>query len=166
MSNWFGTSDGKPAYGFGISNGATDVLLAAVVMAGTPLARTPQEVRLVVWIASQDQALIGRGVAGFRAAELPWEAATFEADKAFVLGVLAAAKTRVGWDRLGYAPPPDRVDANLDRLAAAFAALGPEDVDWEDPREPILGWPAEIRICPLHRAFEHAAGCLACNEGG
>lgn len=166
MSNHFGTCASKPANAFWVSNGGTDVLLGVLAMAGTPIARTPQEVRLVVWIASQDQALIGRGVAGFDAADLPWEAATFDADKAFLQVVIAAARRRVGWDRLDYVPPPDRVEANLARFAAALAALEPADVAWSDPREPILGWPAEIRRCPTHDAFEHAAGCMLCNDRG
>lgn len=166
MSNRFGTSRAKPEHSFRVSNGGTDVLLAVLVLAGTALARTSQDVRLVVWLASQDQALMGRGVVGFDAAELPWEEATFAADKAFMISVIAAARRRVGWERLGYEPPPDRVEPNLDAFAAAIAALEPVDIDWVDPREPVVGWPEESRRCPVHEAYENVAGCLLCHADG
>ena len=81
MSNRFATSPDKPEGALRVSNGGTDALLAALCLAGAALARTPQHERLLVWIAGQDQALMGRGVAGFTLAELPWEAATFAADR-------------------------------------------------------------------------------------
>lgn len=164
MSNWFGTSPGEPAGGFAISNGGTDLLVAALCMAGTPLARTPQQVRLMVWLASHDQVLLGRGVVGFDLADLPWEPATFDADRRFLLAVVAAARTRRGWERLDYTPPPDLPEANLDRFAALIDALEPADVAWDEDRAPCLGWPEEIRRCAIHDAYEHAYGCVVCND--
>ncbi|MDB5101420.1 MAG: hypothetical protein JWM80_5841 [Cyanobacteria bacterium RYN_339] len=164
MSNWFGTSPTKPEGRFQATNGATDVLLAVLCLAGAPLAQTPQQIRLMVWLAGQDQTLIGRGVAGFDLCDLPWERPSFAADRAFLLVVAAAAKTRVGWDRLGYTPPPEPLEENLDLFAALAAALEPGDVAWDDDRSPILGWPETIRLCPRHDAYEHAHGCLLCND--
>lgn len=164
MSNFFATSSSKTAGSFSISNGGTDVFLAVLCLAGTPLARTPQEVKLMLWLASQDQSLIGRGVAGFDIANLPWEPTDFDANRAFLVSVAAAAKTRVGWDRLDYVPPPDLVDCNLDRFAALILALEPGDVAWDQGREPILGWPEVVQLCAVHGTYQHAEGCLICND--
>ncbi len=164
MSNRFATSPAKREGEFRITNGGTDALLAVLCLAGAALARTAPQERLLIWLASQDQALMGRGVAGFALSDLPWEPATFAADRAFLLTAVEAAKARTGWDRLSYAPPPDRVDANLDGFATLIEALEPADVAWEEDRTPWLGWPAAVIRCPVHGVFQHAEGCIICND--
>ncbi|MFN3429907.1 MAG: hypothetical protein ACK46X_08140 [Candidatus Sericytochromatia bacterium] len=139
-------------------------MLAVLCLAGAALARTPQHERLMIWIGSQDQTLLGRGVAGFTLAELPWEPLTFDADRAYLRAVVASAQARTRWDRLSYTPRPDWLEADLDAFAALIEALTASDVAWDEDRSPWLGWPAEVLRCPVHDVFEHAVGCLICND--
>lgn len=164
MSNWFTTSTSKREGALRVSNGGTDALLAVLCLAGEARARTPQQERLLIWLASRDQALLGRGMVGFALSELPWEPATFEADRGFLRAVVAAARARTGWERLGYTPRSDWLDADLEAFAALIEALDPSDVEWDADRTPWLGWPGAIARCPVHGVLEHAGGCIVCND--
>lgn len=164
MSNRFAISPGRPEGEFRVSNGGTDALLAVLCLAGATLARTREQERLMVWIGSQDQTLLGRGVAGFTLAELPWEPETFDADRTFLLAVVTCARARTRWDRLSYTPRPDWLEADLDAFAHLVEALRATDVAWEEDRSPWLGWPAALVRCPVHDVYEHAAGCIICND--
>jgi len=164
VSNTFATSATKRDGALHVTNGGADVLLAVLCLAGAGLARTPQHERLLVWLGSQDQTLIGRGVAGFDLSDLPWDPGSFAEDRAFLQAVVAAARARSGWERLGYSPRPDWVMADLEAFGALVAALEPPDVAWDEDRAPWLGWPAKVERCPVHGIFQHAEGCLICND--
>ena len=164
MSNRFAISAARREGEFRVSNGGADALLAVLCLAGAVLARTPQQERLMIWLGSQDQALLGRGVAGFTLAELPWELATFDADRAFLQAVVSSAKAHTRWEVLNYTPRPDWLEADLDAFANLLEALKATDVAWDEDRAPWLGWPAEVVRCPVHDVYEHAVGCLICND--
>lgn len=164
MSNRFAISTCRHEGEFRVSNGGTDALLAVVCLAGGALAGTPQQERLMIWIGSQDQSLLGRGVAGFTLAELPWEPLTFDADRAFLQTVVLRARARTDWERLNYTPRPDWLEANLDALLRLLEVLEASDVAWDEDRAPWLGWPGEVARCPVHDVYEHAVGCIICND--
>jgi hypothetical protein len=161
MSNTFATSPAKRERALRMTNGGTSALLAVLCLAGAALARTAQHERLLAWLASQDQALMGRGVAGFDLSDLPWERQSFGPDRAFLQAVVTGARERLGWERLGYTP---RIDEDLEAFSRLILDLEPTDVAWEEDRTPWLGWPEAIQRCPVHGVFQHAEGCLLCND--
>lgn len=163
MGNTVFVTRAREAETLDMSNGATDVLLATLSLAGAALARTVAEERLLIWLASHDQTCIGRGNAGFDLNELPWTPEAFDAERAFLLRVVDAAMAQTGWERLSYHPDPERARDNLARLRRLLESLQPTDLEGADP-EPPLGWPDTHARCPRHGVFLHAAGCLLCHD--
>lgn len=101
---------------------------------------------------------------GFDLGELPWLPGTFVSDREFVLRVIAAARARTGWERLGYEPHEEWVQACLDQFRAMVEsfesghARGSESAAWRDAR------PERLVLCPVHRVYEHRHGCVVCND--
>ncbi len=166
MSNFFGTGPAKPESSFQVNNGGTAVMLSVLVLAGSALADTPGQVRHVIWLAGRDQGVLGLGLVGFDVCDMPWELDAFEADRAFLRAVVAAAQAGAGWERLAYAPARDFVGKSLAAFAGLLDALAPADVPWDAMRPPRIDWPTAIIRCPRHDVYEHAAGCLLCNDEG
>jgi hypothetical protein len=149
--------------GLKLSNGATEVLLAVLLLAGSDLAENDWERHLVVWLAEHDQGLFGRGCVGFDLDEIAWNADSFDAEKRFFLRVIDAAAARHRWTVLSYDPP--YAGEYLSTLRAMIEALPPPPAGqcrlWE------LRFPIAIGDrCPEHDVLLHGEGCLLCNEGG
>ena len=68
--------DDSPENQISISNLGTDVLLDILVLAGSALAETDSEKRLIVWLAEHSRR-IGTGTVGFCIADMPWAPETF-----------------------------------------------------------------------------------------
>lgn len=147
-----------------MSNGGTSVLLSVLLLAGSHLASDDWDRRLVMWLATRDQSIVGVGTVGFDLEHLAWTDADFARQKAFVLSVIDLALRRHRWDRLGYEPP--FVEDYLLRLRTLVSRFQREHIGKGPPRS----WPwhderTDFPRCPDHDVvmgfFET---CLLCND--
>lgn len=153
-----------------MSNGLTDVLIQVLVLSGSKLARTVEEKRLIVWLAEKDQSKVGRGTVGFAISDLPWNRATFEADRAFLGTVVLGAKNRIGWEKLDYTPNEDLLFPCLDTFAELVLQMDRGDIRDSELEEWIAG-AADIDpvvcgfpLCPKHHTLLTVFGCHICNN--
>lgn len=152
-----------------ISNRGTDALLNILLLAASELAETESQKRLTVWVAEHDQK-VGDGVVGFCIANMPWDAATFEEDKRFMVRVTDAASQKTGWEKLSYRPNAEHLMPMLGWFRKCFVRLKPTDIDpnslrnWlaqmeeDDPAR--CGFPK----CPHHGIYLTWLGCQICNS--
>lgn len=152
------------------SNGCMDVLLTVLGLSGSCLARTDDEKNMVVWLMEHDQSAIGIGCAGFDITGMPWTTHGFEAQKQFMLRVLAGAREKLGWETLWYTPNEAIIFDRLAGLQDMFLAVEVKDIDEElakqwieesDAGDPIRrGYP----MCQEHGIYKSVFGCIACND--
>jgi len=149
-----------------MSNGLTSAFFSVASLAASVLAQTDRHREIAAWFASHDQDAFGLGIVGFDVSEIPWNASTFEKDRAFVLALIEGARARMGWDRLAYSPREDwLVDclSSFERFVRAF------DVQDAKPQTDAQGWPfgerpARFVLCPKHAVYLHSQGCILCND--
>jgi len=147
--------------GLPLSNGATDVLLSVLVLAGSDLALTTWEQELVTWLAEHDQTILGIGMVSFDVHEIAWTCDRFDDEKAFLLKTIDQALTRHRWDALGYDPPYAHQYLSTFRTlvqAVELESIRP-DSTWE-----WLQRPEAMVKCSRHEVYVHASGCLLCND--
>ncbi len=147
-----------------MSNGLTSVFIAVLALAASRLPQTDHEKELATWIGSRDQSIFGLGMVGFDIAQIPWGADTFDQDKAFLLGVIEAAKAKTGWDRLDYAAREDWVMGSLDQFAVLVGAFSPKDIVTSKERSWPWGKPEVLALCEKHGVYQHVEGCVVCND--
>ena len=153
MGNTFGAGP----HDLYLSNGATDVFLDVLTLAGCALARTPWEQRLALFFAD-GQRWGALGTAGFDLEELPWSDA-WPAERAFLLRVVDLALTRHGWDRLSYEPPyAIGYLTGYRELAAGFTPAPAGPSAWREPPDGAL-----LARCPLHELYVGEYGCRLCD---
>ena len=147
-----------------MSNGLTSVFFDVLALAGSALAETPWEERLVYWLVGHDQSFLGLGCVGFDVADMGWTAEGLDAQKAFVFKVVDAAQARRGWEHLRYKPRPESIAEALEgfrRLVAEFpaqAAGRPVYDQWLPDEAPRFG------RCERHGVFLHEHfDCIICN---
>jgi hypothetical protein len=145
-----------------LTNGATDVFLDVLTLAGCAIAATPWECHLVLHFSDGQRGSLG--TAGFDLGELPWTA-DWPAEKAFLDRLIALALTRHQWDRLGYDPPYAigclttyrEMVAGYEPVPVAAPAWG----DWRVPPAPEL-----VARCGPHDLFAGHFGCRLCDRDG
>jgi hypothetical protein len=141
-----------------LSNGSTDVLFDVLTLAGSTYARTPWEQHLVLHFA--DGHRVSRGCAGFDLDDLPWSD-DWPQERAFLERMIAAARSGLGWDRLGYRPP--LVGDQLTVLAAMVSGFSPLQPagqgEWGAPPDDD-----EIALCPRHAVYAGELGCRLCSS--
>lgn len=64
---------------------------------------------MTIWLAQQDQSIVGIGTVGFDIDEMPWTIDTFEEEKDFMLRMISNAIKGTGWGKLSYEPRKDWV---------------------------------------------------------
>jgi len=153
-----------------VSDAGTDVLISVLALAGSALAETESQKRLIVWISEHDRK-IGAGTIGFCVADLPWDAASFEADRQFMVRVCDEASRHTGWETLPYTPNEKNLFPILGWFRKCFARLKAEDTDpfqladWLDDMEPddpvLCGFPR----CAQHGTLLTCLGCQVCHAG-
>jgi hypothetical protein len=157
MGNVF-SGGGRDMY---LSNGATGVFFDVLTLAGSALARTPWERRLVLYFA--DGGRWGLGNAGFDLAELSWTD-DWPAEKAFLDRMIALALTRHGWDRMDYDPPhAARYLGDFREIVAGFTPVPVAAPGWGDWRVPPE--PAFVAVCAVHGVFTGEYDCRFCSPG-
>lgn len=153
-----------------MSNGLTAVFIDVLTLAGSRLAQTVDEKRLIVWLAEKDQSVVGMGTVGFDIREMPWNTEHFEENKRFMLEVTEAAKNRTDWDKLGYQPNEKLLFPELEKFAEMISRLTAENVDenaskeWlnsAESHDPVIcGFPK----CEKHETLLTCFGCHICNN--
>ena len=153
-----------------MSNGLTDVFINVLVLSGSALARTPEEKRLIVWLAEKDQSKVGMGTVDFDICDMPWNGETFEENRAFLLKVIEGAKNKAGWELLDYVTNEELLFPCLDRFAQLISKIGTDNIkpealkEWleaANPSDPVLtGFPK----CPRHGTLLSCFGCQICNN--
>jgi hypothetical protein len=147
-----------------LSNGATSALLDLLALAGSALATTDWERSLVVWLAEHDQGVLGIGIVGFDLDAIGWTRTGFDGEHAFLLRVVDAALTGVGWGTLDWVPG----DLNREHLRGfrqlVEGVTSPAgDTPWTFVAPLPEGWPR----CPTHGVLRHGlddGGCVVCND--
>lgn len=152
-----------------MSNSLTSVFIDVLTLAGSRLAQTVDEKRLIVWLAEKDQSKVGIGTVGFDICEMPWNTENFEENKCFMLKVIEAAENRTDWEKLDYQPNEEHIFWALKEFAELITQMMAKDVDekavreWLDGAEgddPVLcGFPK----CPKHGVLKTLWGCLFCD---
>ncbi|MCQ2416500.1 MAG: hypothetical protein MJ071_01655 [Oscillospiraceae bacterium] len=151
-----------------ISDQGTNVLISVLLLAGTHLAETDSQKRLIVWLAEHDRK-IGSGMIGFCLAEMPWNAETFETDRQFMVRVVDAASRKTDWDKLNYVPNEPNLRPILGWFRKGFSRLRKEDVNenvlavWLDNLDEEDPGFCEFPKCRRHGIFETWVGCQICN---
>jgi hypothetical protein len=166
MSNLI-TYDSRPDLeSIQISNGLTSVFVSVLSLAASAHATNDRERLWAVWFAAHDQGIFGRGIVGFDLSEMPWTLETFDADQQFLLRVIEAAKTRSGWERLDYEPHEEWVIPCLEQFRKLLEAFQPEHRCLDaDKIWPFVPAPPILERCPVHQVYQHALGCVICNDG-
>lgn len=153
-----------------MSNRLTDAFLNVLIIAGSRLAKTEEQKRLIVWLAEKDQTAAGEGNVGFDIAEMPWNTDTFQKDKAFMLKTIKHALNKKHWDKLGYEPNEKNIFPRLEQFAELIEAFEADDIKQDklikwledsDKDDPINnGFP----VCPRHDALLSCFGCQICRN--
>ena len=175
MGNWICFDDTlEPS--FKMSNGLTDVFIDYMLLAGSELAQTESERRLIAFLSEKQQSVIGIGTVGFHLVEMPWDKASFEADKAFLLRAIARARELTAeesvWDMLRYKPNPENIEYALDGFKELAEHMTVADIvednlrEWvsdscRKPDDPVLNGCTK---CPKHGLIMSFFGCKLCNE--
>lgn len=158
-----------PEENISISNMGTDVLIDILVLAASALAETNSQRQLAVWLAERDQR-VGSGTVGFCIADMPWDAASFDADRDFMVRVTDAASKRTGWEKLSYHPNADHLMPMLGWFRKCFVRLKPEDINpnvltqWladMDEDDPV---PNGFPRCARHGLYLSWLGCRICGK--
>jgi hypothetical protein len=163
MANLFTSVRDPESEPVAMSNGLTAVVFDLIAIVGAARAQSEWEQAVVLWLVEHDQTRIGLGMAGFDVAELGWTVSGLAEQRDFLVGVLEAAATGEGWDRLPFTPG-DHVAPKLRalaRLVARFpvdAIATPDEHAWQPRGLPSAG------TCEVHGAYLHELGCIVCND--
>lgn len=152
-----------------MSNGLTSVFIDVLTLAGSRIAQSEDEKRLIVWLAEKDQSVVGIGTVGFDIREMPWNTERFEENKRFILKVIEAAENKTDWDKLGYRTNEELIFPALKKFAELITQITVDNVDENAAKEwfgaaesgapTLCGFPK----CPKHGALLTLWGCLFCN---
>lgn len=150
-----------------LSNGETDVLLAAVLLAGSSLAQTKWEITLMQWLAEHDQSRVGLGIVGFDLSEIAWSANEFDRQKQFFLQVLHKARTMKPWENFGFSF--FNVVQSLNNLESLVFEFHKHHIQKENSWNWFAQKPKSDLKCRKHRIYLHALHenfencCFLCN---
>ena len=155
-----------------MSNGLTHIFINTFAVAGSKLAKTEQEKKLVVFILEKNQYFVGMGNVGFDIGEMPWSLENFENEKAFVLSVLNGIRNKDGWETLGYPPREDWIFQCVDIFKQLIHNMTEDDIDFDEVKQwheyadkesedPVnQGFP----LCPVHNVLLTIFGCQVCTD--
>ncbi len=155
-----------------MSNGLTSVFLEVLVLSGSILAQTDREKELVIWLAQQDQAILGIGTISFNIDEIIWTVDGFEAEKTFMLRMIQSAMENLGWERLSYEPNSKMLTTSLKIFEEMIRVFEQQYIhmdnylEWskveENEEYPTIskGYPQ----CELHGVYLSCFGCMLCNN--
>ena len=129
-----------------MSNGGYSVLHEVLALAASRLAANDEQRYWALWIACD-------------VTEMPWTHPGLESERAFLLAVIDAALSRLGWESLDYSPP--RVSESLTELRELVVAMRAEEVA---EGELEVDAPPPYATCDKHGVVLHDLGCIVCNN--
>lgn len=148
-----------------MSNGLTQLFIAALTLSASALAQNDAQKTLAVWIASHDQGMFGSGIVGFDVCEMPWDSSAIDRDKAFWFSVIEGARAKFGWELWKYTPQEDWLLLRLEQFSALIEAFQPRDICDDQKRVWVFTpLPKTFNLCEQHRLYLHEYGCLLCND--
>lgn len=162
--NWVSNDKNPTSKDVDMSNGLTDVVMAALCLAGADIAGSEWERGLMVWLAEHDQAVRGRGWAFFDIDEMGWTRSDFPRQRHFVFRVLDRAIRQTGWEKLNYAPNVQRIVGRLEGIRRLVSEYPPPDAGGETSGRGADQRAAGFGRYPTHGIYLHAHGCLICND--
>jgi len=147
-----------------LSNGATDVIIDVLVLAGSSLAQTQWQKELVIFLSLNDQEIKGQGCVGFDISNLGWEMDHFEDQKQFLLKIIDSALKKTNWEILNYEPVEENIFSNLRRFKEMIIKYSKKLVEQRD----FLIWnkefsKIEFKKCVKHKVYKHPFGCKLCH---
>ncbi len=158
-----------------MSNGLTDVFVDYLLISGSQLAESESEKRMVVFLAEKQQTIVGRGNVDFDITEMPWQADSFEADKAFVLKTINYARELSSQhsvcDKLGYEPNKELLEHAMSRFEVLINRMMISDIDENNLKEWLSAAEKDDPIncgfpqCSKHGVLLSLFGCKLCNDG-
>lgn len=153
-----------------ISNGLTAVFIDVLILAGSRLAETDDEKRLIVWLAEKDQSKVGMGTVGFDIRKMPWNIECFEESRRFMLKTVELACNKTDWDNLDYIPNEELLFPVLKKFSYMLSKFTEKDVD----QNALAEWLADADLddpvkndfpqCEKHGALLSCFGCHLCNN--
>ena len=153
-----------------MSNGGTSVFINVLCLSGGRFAETESQKRFMVFLAEKNQYICGLGTVDFDIVEMPWNKASFDDDKAFMLRVIDGAKQKIGWETLRYKPNEEFVIEYLETFKKLIERMTVDDVieeyltEWlseADENDPVkCGFPK----CKIHDAYVSVHGCQVCTD--
>ena len=153
-----------------MSNGGTSVFINVLCLSGGRFAGTESQKRFMVFLAEKNQYICGLGTVGFDIVEMPWNKASFDDDKAFMLKVIDGARQKIGWETLRYLPNEELVDEYLEAFKKLIERMTVDDIieecltEWlsaADENDPVkCGFPK----CKIHDAYISVHGCQVCTD--
>ena len=147
------------------SNGGTSVLISVLTLAASHLAQSENEIRWASFLAGHDQDVLGLGNVGTDIDDWPWSMTEFEADKAFLLKLILAAKRQTNWRMLDYEPHLEMATKLLDTLRTLIEAFAVEHINTSKTLEERWWFtPAKPELCALHKVYMHDCGCVICHD--
>lgn len=170
MSNTISFSSNTAGYDLHMSNGGMSMFINILCLSGGRLAVTDSQRRLMVFFAEKNQGAIGLGNVGFDIVEMPWDKATFDEDKAFMLKVTEGAKNRLGWETLGYQPNEEFVAEYTAKFAKLIDHMTIDDINEDELREWLAGADENDPVnqdypkCTIHDAYISCYGCQICTD--
>ncbi|MGF9697904.1 hypothetical protein [Paenibacillus sp. MABNR03] len=157
----------------GMTNGLTSVFIEVLSISGSMLAKTNREREMTIWLAQQDQSIVGIGTVGFDIDEMPWTVDTFDDEKDFMLRMIAHAIAESAWEKLSYEPRKEAVIYCLEQFRIMIQAFMKQHVnlsnylEWseieEDDDRPTI--PPGYPKCAKHEVYLSCHGCILCNNG-
>lgn len=158
-----------------MSNGLTDVLIDYLLISGSELAVSKSEKRMIVFLAEKQQTVIGIGNVDFDIIAMPWQAFSFEADKAFLLKVVDYARSLSfqdnTWGKLGYKPNREHIDYALNGFETLIKRMTVNDIDENNLQEWLSYSKKDDPVncdypkCHKHGVIMSCWGCKLCNDG-
>lgn len=148
-----------------MNNGLTSVFVGVLAIAASTLAKNDRERLIAIWLASHDQGAFGRGLVDFDVSECPWDSATFDQDKDFLLSAIIAARSKLGWHRLDYTPREEGVLRCLSQFEQLVQLHLLEHVVPVTDQSWCFGDKiSKFELCPKHAVYLHSHGCVLCND--
>lgn len=168
-----------------MSDDLTDIFINVLALSGAEMARTESEIKFILYLSQSDQRFVGRGCVDFYIVDMPWNAATFDSDKIFLLSVIRGAKNKIGWTKLTYQPNVEYLFPILDRFAELVNRMTVNDILEREPNDWIIGpikrterlvsmglYPAYgvdplkegFPRCKIHHTYLTCFGCQICNN--
>ena len=147
-----------------MTNGLTSVFISVLCLAASALAVRDHERARAASLAEHDQGLHGVGTVSFDVSDLPWLSDSLVEDQDFLRRVVAAARARTGWEKLGYMPREAPLQSCLEQFGALVDAFVIASVRGGLPEVQPRTDPKRWVLCPVHQVYEHEDGCVLCHD--